>query len=259
MKPNPYQVLGTNRVVMRGREQIINKLCRHLTKATPDHVSVIGPKFIGKTVILEHIAERFSDDNPHYITTLCWDLRHCTPESDADFKRRFAGEVKKALHSVRPDLAAELDLTRDDVGEMLEAVFSIIEDDGQRVLAVFDGFDRVLAAGAITRNLWDYLRDLAHKTSLRLVIGSQRRLQELCKTEESRTSDFWEIFYDSPLEISPLAEDDLDGFLAPFLDLDITFDTSARKELMNWSGGVPLLTAAVMARIFEQVKSGSTV
>jgi len=259
MKPNPYQVLGTNRVVMRGREEPINKLCRHLTKATPDHVSVIGPKFIGKTVILEHIAKRFSDDNPHYITALCWDLRHSTPESDADFKQRFAGEVKNALHPVRPDLAAELDLTRDDIGEMLEAIFSIIEDDGQRVLAVFDGFDRVLDAGAITRNLWDYLRDLAHKTSLRLVIGSQRRLQELCKTEGSRTSDFWEIFYDTPLEISPLAEDDIEGFLEPFLDLDITFDTSARKEIMNWAGGVPLLTAAIMARIFEHVKSGSTV
>jgi len=257
MSINPYQVLGTNPVVMRGRERLFDQLCRHLTKPTPDHVSVVGPKFIGKSVLLKHLAGHFSADNAHYIAVLYWDLRHGTPESDADFKRRFGEEIKGSLHLIRPDLASELDIDSDDIGDMLDAVFSILEDDGQRVLAVLDGFDRILAGATISRNLWDYMRDLAHKSSLRLVTGSQRRLQDLCKTEESRTSDFWEIFYDSPLDVGPFVEADLEGIFEPFFQLNISFDPSAQKEIMNWTGGVPVLMAALMSRLYDEFKDES--
>jgi hypothetical protein len=49
------------------------------------------------------------------------------------------------------------------------------------------------AGTGLTRILWDQLRSLGQKASLRLVTGSRCPLRELCKTEESRTSDFWEI------------------------------------------------------------------
>ena len=79
------------------------------------------------------------------------------------------------------------------------------ENEGTRLLVVLDGFDYALAGTGLTRNLWDRLRALAQRTSLRLVTGSRRPLRELCRTEETRTSDFWEIFYGHAGRASPLS------------------------------------------------------
>ena len=125
--------------------------------------------------------------------------------------------------------------------EDLHIVFDEMQRKGLRFLAVLDGFDHLLAGSDITRNLWDEMRYLGQMTSLRFVTGSRRRLRELCMTEESRTSDFWEIFYDTPKEVRCFEERDWNGFLDPFKQRGVTFDSSARKEIVNWTGGVPML------------------
>ena len=117
---------------------------------------------------------------------------------------------------------------------------------------VLDGFDYALAGTGLTRNLWDRLRALAQRDSLRLVTGSRRPLRELCRTEESRTSDFWEIFYDTPTRVTALDDDDIETFLKPLRDAGCEFDESARKEIVNWTGGVPLLVCALLQRLSEE-------
>ena len=133
-----------------------------------------------------------------------------------------------------------------------------METKGLRLLAVLDGFDHVLAGSGMTRNLWDELRDLGQTASLRFVTGSRRRLRELCMTEESRTSDFWEIFYDSPLEVGCFEDGDWSGFLDPFKTQDVTLDGSARKEIANWTGGVPILAAGLAGRLLAESPGGTT-
>ncbi|RJR25703.1 MAG: ATP-binding protein [Desulfobacteraceae bacterium] len=256
---NPYQVLGAYPVVMRGRKRLFQKLCNHLTKPTPDHVSVIGPKHIGKTVLLLHLSDFFARKGEHYLTSVYWDLRHRTPESDADFKRDLAGRIGQGLEQVRPDLARELLDGENGKGDVITTVLEILEEEKVRILLVLDGFDRVLAGAKLTRNLWDYMRDLAGRRSIRLVTGSRQRLQELCKTEDSRTSDFWEIFYDTPVQVGPFEEEDWDGLLSPFASRGISFKAGAPKELVNWTGGVPVLSAALLSRLYDRVGDGEEV
>ena len=119
------------------------------------------------------------------------------------------------------------------------------------LLVVFDGFDYALAGTGLTRNLWDQLRALAQKDSLRLVTGSRRPLRELCRTEDSRTSDFWEIFYDTPIRVTALDDADVETFLQPLRDEGCEFDESARKEISNWTGRVPLLLCALLHALWE--------
>jgi len=259
MTVNPFPVLGTEPVTMRGRARLFEQLCRHLTKPTPDHVSVIGPKFIGKTVLLHHLAEYFKSGRDPYTTSFYWDMRHSTPDSDLAFKQRLAVELKGSLQQVLPDYAAELDPQSDEIHKTIQTVLDILQDDGHRILGVLDGFDRVLATGSLTRNLWDYMLDLARRSSLRLVTGSQRRLQELCKTPESRTSDFWEIFYDTPLRVGPFVDADWEDLLVPFGARGITLDGSARKELINWSGSIPVLFAALARRLWDTCTADSQI
>lgn len=254
---HPYQVLGTSIPELLARRRLTDQLERHLLKPSPDHVQVVGPTLFGKSVLLHGLARRLEAADNHFVAAAYVDLRHAPPTDDATFRRRFAEVVKTTLAAAKPDVAEYIDLDDEGIHELLDLAFQELEQQGARILVVLDGFDHVLAGTGITRNLWDQLRSLAQKSSLRLVTGSRQPLRELCKTEESRTSDFWEIFYDTPVVVGPFAEDDWDDLLAPLTDKGVTVDGSGRKELINWSGGVPVLAASLLERLATVARSGS--
>ena len=239
MTANPYRVLGPSIPPMLGRTTLVRQIERHLLKPSPDHVSVVGPIHYGKSVLLRSLAEIHRTESDALLTAVHVDLRRDTPMSDEAFKRRLAEEIGVALQPVRPQIAEYLELEEEAVHESLDLVFSELDRERVRVLVVLDGFDYVLAGSGLTRNLWDQLRSLAQKSSLRLVTGSRRPLRELCRTEESRTSDFWEIFYDTPIRVGVLDDTDWEPFLQPLLDAGCTVDGSARKEIANWTPAVP--------------------
>ena len=259
MSDSPYRVLGVGVPPMLGRDRFFERLCRHLTKPTPDHVSVIGPAKFGKSVLLNHLASHFRQPGMYFTTSMYWDLRHGAPATDHEFRRQLAEHVKRALRQVDSEYADFLEPEEDSLHDLLHLVFEEMHRKEIRFLAVLDGFDHVLKGSGITRNLWDELLSLCRMTSLRLVTGSRSRLRELCKTEESRTSDFWEIFYDTPLHVGCFEEHDWDGFLKPFESRGVKLDGSAKKEFANWTGGVPTLSAALAERLYSEVGDEITV
>ena len=190
MTENPYQVLGASVPSMLGRAALVERIEGHLLKPTPDHVSVVGPAHYGKSVLLRHLADKHREGSSNYLTTVHIDLRRDTPTSDDAFKRRLAEEIRAALLPHRPELSELLEFEDEGIHALLVLVFDDLEKSDARLLVVLDGFDYALAGAGLTRNLWDQLRSLAQKTSLRFVTGSRRPLRELCRTEESRTSDF---------------------------------------------------------------------
>src|SRR5579862_8997809 len=255
---HPYQVLGPSIPRMLGRQRLVQQLERHLLKPSPDHVQLVGPTLYGKSVLLNHVANKHQSGSSHYLTTAYADLRHAAPTTDGEFRQRLATLVKTALSSLRPSVAEYLDPNDTSLHELLDLAFQELEQEGVRLLVILDGFDHVLAGTGLTRNLWDQLVSLARKPSFRLVTGSRRPLRELCKSEESRTSDFWEIFFDTPVFIGPFPESDWDDLTAPFKDNGVVMDGAARKELINWSGGVPVLAAATLEGLAEPAHAGQT-
>ena len=224
----------------------------HLLKPSPDHVSVVGPAFYGKSVVLRHLATSFLNGSGDFLTASHIDLRHGVPASDREFMSRFVQEISAALQGARPQLAELIDAEDEAVHEVLGLVLEDLENEGLRLLVVLDGFDYALAGTGLTKNLWDRLRALAQRASLRLVTGSRRPLRELCRSEESRTSDFWEIFYDTPTRVTALDDGDIEAFLQPLREVGSEFDDSARKEVVNWTGGVPVLVCALLQRLMEE-------
>lgn len=258
MSDNPYQVLGTTIPPMLGRHRLFEQLMRQLTKASPDHVSVVGPCHYGKSVILQHLAEVFGLGHGDYVTGVCWDLRHNTPDSDSAFLLGFATVLKEALKRVQNDLADYLDLTGITLRDEVALVLSDLAKAKQRILVVMDGFDHVLTKVEISRNTWDTLRSFAQTTSLRLVTGSRSRLRELCRTDDSVTSDFWEVFHPNPVRVGRFEDHDWDDLLQPFGQRSIQIDGSARKEIVNWTGGIPVLATALLHHAFEAASDGTT-
>lgn len=255
MRSNPYSVLGVNKAKLRGRNKTIEKIARHLKKPTPDHVSVVGPKFIGKTVFLQGVKDYFRKEGSPYKAALYWDVRHETPINDQDFYRIFLTKLGDLFRSVKPELAEMFDEIEPNAQSYIRVVFELLRDCSEKILVILDGLDAMMRGEGITRNLWDYLRSLAELPSLRFVTGSRRRLRDLCASPESRTSDFWNIFFDTPITIGPFDEDDWSNFLTPFSEKEVEIDSSAQKELRNWTGGVPILAAAVVSRLFERHSS----
>ena len=252
MTENPYQVLGRAVPPLFGRKALLQRIKRLLEKITPDHVSVVGPAHYGKSVLLRHLANEYRTGSSAYLTTVHIDLGHRTPGSDSAFKRRLAGTIKNALQPYRQELSEWIDVEDGAVHELLGLVFEELEGANERLLVILDGFDYLLAGAGMTRNLWDQLRSLAEKTSLTMVTGSRLRLRELCRTEESRTSNFWGIFNIEPVQVAALDDDDWDPFLRPLLDTGCELDASARKEIANWTGGVPVLVCALLRKLWEE-------
>lgn len=258
MSDNPYQVLGTTIPPMLGRQRLFEQLMRQLTKTSPDHVSVVGPCHYGKSVILQQLAEVFGPSQGDYLTGVYWDLRHNTPNSDSAFLLGFASVLKEALKRVQNDLADYLDLEGITLRDEVALLLSDLAKAKQRILVVMDGFDHVLTKVEISRNTWDTLRSFAQTTSLRLVTGSRSRLRELCRTDDSVTSDFWEVFNPNPVRVGRFEEHDWDELLRPFNQRNIQIDGSAKKELVNWTGGIPVLAAALLYEAFESASDGTT-
>ena len=257
MKTNPYQVLGPSVASMLGRAALVQRLNSHLLKPSPDHVSVVGPAHFGKSVLLQHLADTHRTGSSRYATATYVDLRHRVPASDGEFMQRFAEEIRTALQAVRRELSEWIESEDENIHEVLGLVLDELEKTDEHLLVVLDGFDYALAGTGLTRNLWDQLRALAQKNSLRLVTGSRRPLRELCKTEDSRTSDFWEIFYDTPVRVTALDDADMEAFLQPLRDEGCEFDESARKEITNWTGRVPILLCALLHALWEEHRGSS--
>ena len=152
-------------------------------------------------------------------------------------------ELTEALRTRHLDYAKYLESTDGSPYAEISSVLDYLAGDG-KALAVLDGFDKALANGRLTRNLWDQLRELAAKPSLRLVAASRRTLRELIRHPDAQTSDFWNIFEPSPIRVGCFDEEDLDAVLQQ--TPEIRLSTGARSELWGSTNGYPILVLEVM-------------
>jgi hypothetical protein len=81
--------------------------------------------------------------------------------------------------------------------------------------------------------------------------GSRTKEGEASIPRHSRTSDFWEIFYDTPIPVDAFSESDWDELIGPLVAAGFAVDGSGRKEIANWSGGIPVLAIALLGKLAE--------
>lgn len=119
----------------------------------------------------------------------------------------------------------------------------MLGDDGIKILLLLDGFDKPLAEDRLTRNLWDQLRELGSLGNLRYVTTSRKPLRHLIRSEESATSDFWNIFDQSPVRVETFDDADLNAVVG---QLPFELDGGACTALKNWSGHFPPLLLGLL-------------
>jgi len=242
-----FPILGPDIPTLCGREKIMNRLVADLTKESPSHLSIVGPRFSGKSVIMKALYERMAKDDSPYNVVIAMDLGHQTPEDDASFLKLLCKSVGDGIRECCEDYSQHLLMVKDNEYDDLREVISALESDGIKILFLWDGFDKVLAKGLITRNLWDQLRELASSRAIRLVTASRKTLHESIRSEESSTSDFWNIFDMNPVKVSVFDEQDKQDVLA--LMPELKFSSGALSEIENWSALYPPLFIAILNQL----------
>lgn len=241
-----------------GRKTVLDRIREH--QRSGRHVSVVGPRSIGKTALLEAMVAEHAKGSDIFTGAGLVDFRHDPPNSAEEALRRVARVLRSVFESSADvelkGLANEIhcDATPQDLYDQMKIALDVLGESKKRVLLVLDGCDPVLQNSSIPRGLWDSLRALAQTSSLRLVTGSRDQLHRLCYNPEARTSDFFRIFYDEPIVVGPFDGDDWADLYG---SCGLTLDGSAQKELVNWTGGHPDLIDALLARVLELAKDSN--
>lgn len=251
MNEAKFPILGTEIPHMFGRTRIMERLWNELTKPTPSHLSLVGPRFAGKSVILKALESRIRCDQSPYCSVVLWDLGHRTPRSDEDFMKLLAKNLGEGLARVKPDYGEYLLQNGAGYDELRDVIGSLARS-GQMILMLWDGFDKPLSGSALTRNLWDNLLDLCRKSSFRLVTCTRKELHKLIRDEKSVTSDFWGVF-GSVVRVGVFDDTDIDAVLSELPDFH--FQRGARTELINWSAGYPPFLFVLLNQIIAKYKS----
>lgn len=256
MPNSPFPILGTSVPPLLGRTALLQIVLNALTKAAPDHLQVVGPRFAGKTVLLHGLAGQLQASGGHlYAAVFIWDLGHQTPATDHQFMERLAQELGAALKRTHPDCAELLASAKETAYQDISEVLDLLSEEGKKVLAIMDGFEKPLSQPNLTRNLWDRLRELALKPSLRLVTASRHTLGDLLRNPDAETSEFWNIFNQAPVRVACFDEADMASAISKMVGIQM--ERGARTELLNATNGFPVLVLAVLNAVYDRVGSGT--
>jgi len=252
---NPrFPILGTEIPPMLGREKIMRRIWNDLTKPTPSNLSIIGPRFVGKTVIMRALAQRVAENDSPYEFVLHWHLGHVTPTSNEDFIAQLSKRLRACLAQSETDTSEYRTHLEGHSFSNLAEVMEFLDEEGRPILMLWDGFDKPLGQGKLTGHLWDQMRTMFYGKKHKIVTATRRPLSELIRSQDAITSPFWNIFDMSPVRISAFDEQDREAFITKLSAH--SFQPGARTELGNWSAGFPPLYLEVLNQIVIDVPRG---
>ena len=80
-----------------------------------------------------------------YCSVILWDLGHQTPRTDDEFLKQLCRRLGEGLCATHEDYGKSLlAVTSDEYGDICE-VMDALNEDGQKILMLWDGFDKPLS------------------------------------------------------------------------------------------------------------------
>ncbi|REJ90689.1 MAG: hypothetical protein DWQ35_15935 [Planctomycetota bacterium] len=251
MTDTMFPIRSTDHVPMIGRQALLDSIWGKLTKASPDNLSIVGPKDIGKTVLLNALVERAKQDDSPYSLVIYWQLGYAPPQSDHEFIQQLSDLLFAAMGTdtnTYAEARSEIEKGREsDAGVSFMLLREIMEDIQnyleKSVLMIWDGFDKPLSQALLTGQLFGNLRDLFYGKRHRVVTATRKTQTELARNKQVEDSPFWNMFDVNPVRVGPFDENDIEHALSSAL---LTINQGGRKELANWTGGHPVLLLSLL-------------
>lgn len=255
MSKSQFPILGADIPPMLGRANIMQRIWNDLTKPTPSNLSIIGPRFVGKTVIMHALAGRAEIGTSPYKFVLHWHLGHVAPQSDQDFISQLCGKLRDSLARSPIDTAEYCRHLEDHSFSNFSEVAEYLDEEGLPILMLWDGFDKPLGQGKLTGHLWDQMRTIFYGRKHKIVTASRKPLSQLIRSQDAISSPFWNIFDMNPVRIGAFDEQDREMIIG--LLFEYSFQTGAKTELVNWSAGLPPLFLGVLNQIVADTPCGT--
>lgn len=246
------QVSGsaTAEAPMIHRRQLLNRIWGVLTQRSPSNVSMIGPRSIGKSVLMNALAELAATaPNSPYSLVVYWHLGHVCPTTDDAFVGGFSQKVREAMGAEYADLRNYL---CDDSYSRLKEVTDLLDADGKRILILWDGFDKPLEQRLLSGHLWDQMRDIVNGKVHKIVTATRAPLIDLIRNEDAITSPFWNIFED--IHVGPFEEAELRLAVE---QSGVAMTSGGVTELGNWTANHPLLLMTLLKRFMASSNHGT--
>ena len=231
-----FPIRGPETSPMLGRAAIMQRLWNDLTKNTPSNLALIGPRFIGKTVIINALAQRMGAESSPFEFVIHWHLGHVAPTSDEEFIAHLCQLLAESLASGSDTSSYRTHLNRGDF-KCLVDVTDFLDSEDRPVLMLWDGLDKPLGQGNLTGHLWDQMRTIFYGKKHKIVTAARKLWSELARSEDAITSPFWNIFDMNPVRVGVFDDGDCEAVFEVLSDFE--FEPGAETELENWSSSFP--------------------
>ncbi len=242
-----------------GREEVLSRLFSYLNKPSPQNVSIVGQRRIGKSWLLRKVAldealrSRYLNEPGKY-TFIYWDLQgepHLSP--DHFFKRLIDLLFKYLPQDLR-------EACRDEAGEQstedaITDILDLLEADEHRVILLLDEFAAITRDTTFAEAFFSHLRSVFGRPAMTCVTASYRSLGEMCHLGPD--SPFFGIF--SRIQLSLFVKEEAEGFIIePFAAAGIQVEPAAIKAILRLTGPHPCFIGQLCHDLGHEVKAKGT-
>src|SRR5262245_12794696 len=251
---NPY----LNRVMIRDaaefivRNTEIEKVYSRIGAATPQSVSIVGERRIGKSSLLYHLSrpEIYSKnltDSSRYVFVLV-DLHGLGDLTVSDFFDLLLDEISVASGISRPHGMPN--------GYLAMKRFLLeLDRSGRKLVLLWDEFESITRNRRFREEFFSFFRSVANRYDVAYVTTAVRELQEICHAESVAVSPFFNIFTNLYLRVfSP--EEARELICGPSGRAQIPLDEH-EPTLLDAAGYFPFLLRLACCSLFDQLAQGA--
>jgi len=239
-----------------GRKDELRRLFSYLNKPSPQNVSIVGQRRIGKSWLLQVLAldaELRAEylDEPDKYTFIYWDLQSEPRLSPDHF---FSRLVALLLDHLPPDLESECRevLDEEELEDSLLEMLDLLEILELRVILLLDEFAAITRNTDFAESFFSHLRSVFSRPEMTCVTASYRSLGEMCHLGPD--SPFFNIF--SRIQLGLLTKEEAQGFVVePFASKGIQAESAAVKAILRLTGPHPCFISQLCHDLEHKAKA----
>lgn len=190
-----------------GRRRELDTIFSRIGASTPQSVSVVGDRRIGKSSLLRAIQRRKEKallQGEKYIFVFR-DLQEAIHTDVTQFFSTILEDVALQLHD---HTVAQMDPSYDSI----RRVVASLDAKKMKLILLLDEFDAVTLNPNFDFEFFSFLRSLPNNYRVSFIVTSSRELQQLCHSKEISGSPFFNIFH--KLNLGPFNEEEARELIA---------------------------------------------
>ncbi|MEM7247565.1 MAG: protein kinase [Acidobacteriota bacterium] len=255
MSANPFfhRSAITNPEHFFGRTQPLATLLARAGAEKPQCVSIVGPRRIGKSSLLQRLAIEQAREGDSPLLFLHHDLEASGSQSTEKFFGKLTSKLERLLR--KRDMPIPEVTDAEDAEERFTELVELLTEEGCRVVFLLDEFDTVTLNPHFDADFFGRLRYLTNCHALAWVTASFVELTELCHSHDVRQSPFFNVF--TTLHLGLLEQEEVEQLVLTESDrAGRRFDQGDLAIVKELAGRHPLHAQQAASAIWEHAGEG---